>query len=87
MYYQEKNHPSPGKNLYVEKITSKWPKIDFLDMEFWLLSESSFFRPRILETTITKYALPETTLETACNDVPILFLGRIRENVIILETS
>ena len=58
-------------------MDSNWPKIDFSDMEFWLLSENRLFRPQILKINKTKYTLPKTTLNTACNDVLIIFLGRL----------
>ena len=69
-----KYHPRPGKIYTLRKMTSKSPKIDFSDMKFSLLSENRIFRPQILEITITKYTLPETTLNTACNDVLIIIL-------------
>ena len=43
-------------------------------MEKSLLSENRIFRQRILKITKTKYTLPKTTLNTACNEVLILYL-------------
>ena len=64
--------PPPGEKFIRWEKWSQWPKIDFSDMEFWLLSENRIFRPWILRITITKYSLPETTLKTACNDLLVL---------------
>ena len=75
MYEQEKTTPA-GEKLYVEKNDLKKSKIDFSDMEIWLLSENRIFRPRILEITLTKSTLPAIAVNTACNDVLILFLWR-----------
>ena len=49
-----KKHPRKEKNHTLRKMTSNWPKIDFSDNEFWLLSENRIFRQRILKITITK---------------------------------
>ena len=53
-------------------MTSNWPKIDFSDLEFRLISENRIFWPQILKITKTMFTLPKTTIKTACNDV--LFL-------------
>ena len=67
------NHSRQGKIYTLRKMTSKWPKINFSDMEFWLLAEYRIFRPRIFKITIKKSTLPEIKLKFACNDVLIFF--------------
>ena len=69
-----KTTPAQGKIYALTKMTSKWPKNDFSDMEFWLLSENRIFGPPILKISVTKNTLPKFTWKTACNDVFNKFL-------------
>ena len=80
-----KTTPALEKNYTLRKMTSKWPKIDFSDMDFWLLSENRIFRPWRLKITITKSKLTKTTLNNGCNRVLILFLWRLWWTQLIIE--
>ena len=72
-----KNHPSPGKNLCVEKNGLKVTKNRFFGSGVLTTFRKSQFRPWILELTTTKFTLPKTALKTACNDVLVLFVRRL----------
>ena len=54
-------------------------------MDFWLLLENRNFRPQMMETSITKYTLPQIKLNTACNDVLNNILRRLWWTQLIIE--
>ena len=72
-----KYHPRPGKNLHVEKNELKMTKNRFFGHGILTTFRESHFSTTKIEKTLTKYTLPKITLNTACNNVLILFLGRI----------
>ena len=49
-----KNHPALGKIYTLRKMTPKWPKIDFSDTDFWVLSENRIFLTMNIENTYNK---------------------------------
>ena len=75
------SHPRPGKNFTLKKMTWKWPKIDFLDIESWLFADNRNFRPFILKITFKKNTLPQFTSNIACNDLLFLFTMLIIDTI------
>ena len=72
-HYQEIFAIALRKIYTLRKLTRKWPKIDFPDMEFWLLADNRIFRPWIMRISIRKYTLSKSALKTTCNVVLFLF--------------
>ena len=64
MYQQEVTTPTLGKIYTLTKMTSRWPKIDFSDVEFWLISENrSHFLTMNTENNYNKIYIVKNYME------------------------
>ena len=72
-----KCHPRPGKNSYVEKNDLKLTKNRFFGYGILTTFRKSHVSTKTIEKNYNKVYIAKTTLNTACNDVLILYLGRI----------